>query len=130
MLTFKRLYEQTILDAETYVEIPILGKLKAKLDSGNEAYNVLHGIDLHGDGEYIIFQTVHDKRVRKRAHKTIDIHIGSGNIERRPVILLDIILNGRRYESIPFSIADRSQNAEPVLIGAPFIKDIGALIKV
>lgn len=107
-----------------------IGLIKAKIDSGNEAYNVLHGINTNINGDTVTFTTVNDKKMSAPLIDTTVIHIGSGVKEERPVVALNIKLKGMTYQNIPFSLADRSENEEPVLVGEPFIRDIGALIDV
>jgi hypothetical protein len=107
-----------------------IGSVSAKIDSGNEAYNVLHGINTNIAGNEVSFITVNDKRVTAPLVDTTVIHIGSGVKEERPVVALNIKLKDKIYRNIPFSLADRSENDEPVLVGEPFIRDINALIDV
>ena len=107
-----------------------VGKCLAKIDSGNEAYNVLHGVDVViGDKEFTC-TTLNDKQIRKPLISTIQINIGSGIKEERPVTTFDIVLDGKTYKNIPFSISDRTENEEKVLVGEPFIRDLNALIDV
>jgi hypothetical protein len=107
-----------------------VGKCLAKIDSGNEAYNVLHGVDIvMGDKEFTC-TTLDEKQIRKPLISTIQINIGSGIKEERPVTTFDIVLDGKTYKNIPFSISDRTENEEKVLVGEPFIRDLNALIDV
>ena len=112
------------------IEIQDVGKVESKVDSGNGAYNVLHGVDFKRRGTNIIFITVNGRRLKKQVIDNIIIHIGSGNKEERPVVLFDIIFDGQRYEDVPFSIANRSENEYPVLIGKDFISKTEKLIDV
>ena len=112
------------------IKIKDIGDVDAKVDSGNGAYNVLHGVNFETRGKNIIFSTVNNKRVKKQIVDTIIIHIGSGNKEERPVVLFDIIFDGQKYADVPFSIADRSENEYPVLIGKEFVSKIDKLIDV
>jgi len=112
------------------ITIDGIGEIDAKVDSGNEAFNVLHGTDVKIDGDNVTFNCVNDQQISKPLNDTIVIHIGSGVKEERPVVLFDIVLQGKTYQAVPFSIADRSENEEPVLVGEPFIKSINALIDV
>jgi hypothetical protein len=112
------------------IKIKDIGDVDAKVDSGNGAYNVLHGVNFETRGKNIIFSTVNNKRVKKQIVDTIIIHIGSGNKEERPVVLFDIIFDDEKYTDVPFSIADRSENEYPVLIGKEFVSKIDKLIDV
>lgn len=133
MKTFKEFIkeaERPILSVTEEIEIEDIGRISAKIDSGNEAYNVLHGVNLSIKDGQVTFTTVNDKTVTVPLKDTINIHIGSGVKEDRPVVEFNIGLHGKRYANVPFSIADRSENSEPILIGEPFIKKINALIDV
>lgn len=130
METFKEFYEKPVFGVNELIEIDGLGKIKAKIDSGNEAYNVIHGVDVSEEGENVSFTTVNNKRMTRPRKGEIKIHIGSGVKEDRPIVLIDIKINGKMYKSVPFSIADRSENEDPILVGEPFLKKLNALIDV
>jgi hypothetical protein len=119
-----------ILGVTEVIDIKNIGMVEAKIDSGNEAYNVLLGLDIKHHGRDCSFTTVNNKRITLPCTGKVDINIGSGNIESRPTVELDFTLQGKQYTGITFSLADRSQNDQPVLIGEPFIKKINALIDV
>ena len=108
-----------------------LGPIEAKVDSGNGAYNVLHGQNIQEveDGQ-ISFDTVNEKTLTKPVKEYIDINIGSGNIETRPVVEFDIEIGGESYPNTKFSIGDRSSNEYKILLGKDFIEQLGGLIDV
>jgi hypothetical protein len=112
------------------IHIHGIGILKAKTDTGNSAHNVLHGI-LKGEKEgQVTFETENGETLTLPYEDEIKIHIGSGNKENRPVVKLDVSLNGKTYKGVPFSIADRSENEYKVLLGKDFIKANGGLVDV
>lgn len=126
MLSFKDFYKENnqILRLYEDIEIEGVGSLKAMSDSGNSAYNVLDGRDVMINGENVSFVTT-DKNLPitdKKVVDTIKIHIGSGVNEDRPVVLFNIKFAGGEYKNIPFSIADRSDNDTPVLLGKEFFE--------
>lgn len=131
MITFRE-YTQNrlILHVLERMEIEGVGAVMAKIDSGNEAYNVLHGTNIRCENGSVSFTTVGGKNITKQLKDTIIIHIGSGVKEERPLVNFNIKLQNKTYSNITFSIADRSENEEPVLVGEPFIRDINALIDV
>jgi hypothetical protein len=132
MKSFKEFTEnRPVLGVTEVINIDGIGEVEAKIDSGNEAYNVLLGIDIkrNEDGT-CAFTTVNNKTLTLPCGDDIDINIGSGNIEKRPTVKLTFSLQDKTYEDIIFSLADRSQNEQPVLIGEPFVKKINALIDV
>ena len=120
-----------VLGVTEYITIDGIGSVVAKIDSGNEAYNVLHGVDIeHNGNNTVTFTTINDKKITLPITGSIDINIGSGNIESRPTVVLDIILKNKHYKDITFSIADRADNEQQILIGEPFIKRLNALVDV
>lgn len=131
----KVLLERLVIGLEEPVLIKGLGELSAKIDSGNGGYNVIHGTDFHQQGSELMFTTVdgsgNEKKIQSKIIDTIDINMGGGNIESRPVIELDIKFAGEDYKKIPFSVSDRSTNTNPILISKGFVeKELEALIDV
>lgn len=112
------------------IYIEDIGEVDAKIDSGNGAYNVINGEVISKRGDNIIVKTIGGKKLKKKVVDTIIIHIGSGVKEDRPVVLFDIKLGDEEYKDVPFSIADRSENEYPVLIGKLFLSKIDKLIDV
>ena len=112
------------------IYIEDIGEVDAKIDSGNGAYNVINGEVISKRGDNIIVKTIGGKKLKKKVVDTIIIHIGSGVKEDRPVVLFDIKLGDDEYKDVPFSIADRSENEYPVLIGKLFLSKIDKLIDV
>lgn len=106
-----------------------IGNLKAKTDTGNEAHNVIHGTDIKIEGENVSFNTGKN-RVTMPLKDTIKIHIGDGNVQDRPVVICTCTVNGKKYNNVPFSVSDRTENTYKVLLGAPFIKTVGGVVNV
>ena len=109
---------------------PILRNINAKIDSGNDGVNVLHGKILKENEDFVIFKTINNKILKMNKIENIIIHIGSGNKEVRPVVEFDVEFLNKKYQKIPFSIADREENEEPILICKDFISLTNALINV
>ena len=131
----KVLLERLVIGLEEPVLVKGLGELSAKIDSGNGGYNVIHGTDFHQQGDKLMFTTHdsfgHDKKIQAKVIDTIEINMGGGNIETRPVIELDIKFAGEDYKKIPFSVSDRSTNSNPILISKGFVEnELEALIDV
>jgi hypothetical protein len=112
------------------IEIEGIGMVKAKTDTGNSAHNVLHGLVKEKNMGKVVFETVDGKVVEFPYEDEIKIHIGSGNKEYRPVVKFNISINGQKYDSVPFSIADRSENEYKALLGEEFIKSNGGLVDI
>lgn len=129
------LLERLVIGLEEPVLIKGLGELSAKIDSGNGGYNVIHGTDFHQQGDELMFTTHdsfgHEKKMQAKVIDTIEVNMGGGNIENRPVIELDIKFAGEDYKKIPFSVSDRSTNTNPILISKGFVEnELEALIDV
>lgn len=139
MITFKKFFESNkplgLIETITFKE---LGPIEAKIDSGNGAYNVLHGVNLEYSGlddnyegkSHVTFETVDGKTIKKRVVEFIDINIGSGNIEERPVVEFDIEIGDKVYPATKFSIGNREENEYKILVGKDFIEQLGGLIDV
>lgn len=112
------------------IHIHGIGTLKAKTDTGNSAHNVLHGIVKGEKNGQITFESESGEMITLPYEDAIKIHIGSGNKEHRPVVKLDVSLNGKTYKNVPFSIADRTENEYKVLLGKDFIKANGGIVDV
>ena len=124
-----------VIGLEEPILIKGVGEIIAKVDSGNGGYNVIHGEDLTVQGDILTFKTVNkdgdDRRVSKKIKETINVNIGGGHIQERPVVELDVQFGGQDYKKIPFSVTDRSGNDNKVLISKDFVgKELDALIDV
>jgi hypothetical protein len=111
------------------IEIVGAGKSVAKVDTGNEAYNVLHGVEIEIKNNSVRFKTVNDSILTRPLLGDVEINIGSGNMEKRPVVQIDFVIKGKKFTK-PFSLADRSTNDEPILLGELFLSEIDAVVDV
>lgn len=132
MKNFKEyLEEKTVLGLIEFFDIDGVGKIPAKLDSGNGAYNVLHGEDIQEQGNKVFFKTVNGKTLLKDKKGEITINVGAGNTEHRPIVNFDFKIGNKEFKDIPFSLGNRSSNLYKILVGKDFIeKDLDALIDV
>jgi len=123
--------ERNIINLVETIDIEGVGSIKAMADSGNSAYNVLDGRDLEVNNKKVRFVTTEKSlQIEKDIIDTIVIHIGSGVNENRPVVHFNIIFKGKKYNNVKFSVADRSKNETPVLLGRDFLSSLNALINV
>lgn len=131
MQSFRDFYtEKTVIGLTEWVTLAGIGKVLAKVDSGNGAHNVIHGEDITQQGNKILFTTCNNKKVSKNIEETININIGSGHVEERPVVLFRMKVGDKEFDNIPFSVANRHNNEHKILIGKDFIKQLDALIDV
>lgn len=127
MVNFKTFFETHVLKLYETVYLDGLGELKAMSDSGNSAYNVLDGrnVEFYDNDKKVRFtSTENNYPVDKNVVETIKIHIGSNVNENRPVVLFDIKFKGNEYKNIQFSVADRSGNETPILLGREFFETL------
>lgn len=130
MKTFKQFFEKTVIGLIERINLHGIGPVDAKIDSGNGAYNVLHGEDIVRQGNKVMFKTVDGKKIVKDVKEIITINVGAGNTEERPVVLFRMDFGGETFDNIPFSIGNRGSNEYKILIGKDFIKQLDALIDV
>lgn len=132
MRSFSRFYvEKVVLGLEEIVYIDGVGQMRAKLDTGNGAFNVIHGENIKVDNGIVRFTTDKGVVLEKPISDTILINVGAGHKEERPVILLNVKIGNKGFKEIPFSISNRAENTHKILIGKQFIEnELDALIDV
>jgi hypothetical protein len=132
MKKFKQYFEEkTVLGLIEFFHIDGVGKVAAKLDSGNGAFNVLHGEDIQLQGDKVFFRTVNGRTLVKDKKDSITINVGAGNTEDRPVVEFDMTVGDQEFKGVPFSIGNRSTNVFKILVGKEFIEqELDALIDV
>ena len=75
MKTFLQFVEEkSVLGLIEFFNFEGLGKIPAKLDSGNGAYNVLHGEDIQEQGDKVFFTTVNGRKLLLPKVDQIDIN--------------------------------------------------------
>ena len=132
MKKFKQFFiEKQVLGLVEFFDLDGVGKVPAKLDSGNGAYNVLHGEDIQIQGDKVFFRTENGKTLLKDRKGEITINVGAGNTEDRPVVEFDFSIGNKQFTDIPFTLSDRSTNLYKILVGKEFIEnELDALIDV
>jgi len=108
--------------ASAKIKLEEIGKTEARLDTGNESHNVLHAENMKMlSGGRVQFETINGIILTKKIVDKQLINTGGGNTERRPVIILDLSIGKTKYKNAKFTLADRSENDFPVLIGRKFL---------
>jgi len=124
MKKFKQFFiEKQLFGLIEFFDIDGIGKVPAKLDSGNGAYNVIHGEDIQIQGEKVFFRTVNNKTLLKDKKGEITINVGAGNTEDRPIVEFDFTIGEKVFTGIPFTLSDRATNLYKILVGKDFIID-------
>ena len=123
--------EKQVLGLIEFFDVDGIGKIPSKLDSGNGAFNVIHGEDIQVQGNKVHFKTVNNKRLMKDKVDNIVINVGAGNTEERPVVNFDLKIGNKEFKDVPFSVGNRSTNLFKILVSKEFIENhLDALIDV
>ena len=132
MKKFNRFFlEKQVLGLIEFFDVDGIGKIPSKLDSGNGAFNVIHGEDIQVQGDKVLFKTVNNKHLMKDKVDDIIINVGAGNTEERPVVEFDLKIGNKEFTKIPFSVGNRTSNLYKILVSKDFIeKELDALIDV
>jgi len=132
MKKFKQFFiEKQVFGLIEFFDLDEVGRIPAKLDSGNGAYNVLHGVDIQTQGNKVFFRTENGKTLLKDKKGEITINVGAGNTEDRPIVEFDFRIGNKEFKDIPFTLSDRSTNLYKILVGKEFIEnELDALIDV
>jgi len=132
MKKFNRFFlEKQVLGLIEFFDVDGIGKIPSKLDSGNGAFNVIHGEDIQIQGDKVHFKTVNNKRLMKDKVDDIIINVGAGNTEERPVVEFDLKIGNKEFKGIPFSVGDRTTNLFKILVSKDFIEnELDSLIDV
>jgi len=103
------------------IDIVGVGVFSAKLDTGNESYNVLHVESISEKDGKVSFTTA-GKKFTKPIVSHVKIRTSSASDpERRPVVELDLKFRNRNFKNVRFSLVSRAKNKYPVLIGSKFL---------
>jgi len=118
-------WQATLKDIGSVEEVSIegIGSMDARVDTGNEGYNVLHATDIDTENGEVRFVTDTGVQMSLPKRGTVTINVGSGVREDRPVVEIDMSMGRKKYKNVKFSLADRNENDFPVLIGMKFLKD-------
>lgn len=132
MISFSRYFYESTEEFTQREKVKILGvgEYVAKVDSGNDGYCVLHGDNIAINGEEVSFDTFEGKTIKKPLIDTIKVNVGAGTHEDRPVVEFDIEIKKELHKKVKFSIGNRKNNDEKVLIGLKFLKPIKAVIEI
>lgn len=132
MISFSRYFYENTEEFSQREKVKILGvgDYIAKVDSGNDGYCVLHGDNISINGEEVSFDTSEGKTIKKPLIDTIKVNVGAGTHEERPVVAFDIEIKKETHKNVKFSIGNRKNNDEKVLIGLKFLKPIKAVIEI
>lgn len=127
MISYKKYYESVVLGVVEPIFIEEVGEMEAKIDSGNEGYNVLGSTGVTKENDKVRFQA-NGKTIVKKIKEAVEVHVGAGVVEPRYVVEFNVKFKGQFYENVPFSLAKREDKDYKVLVGEPFLTKIDAQI--
>ena len=132
MISFSRYFYENSDEFSQKENVKILGvgNYMAKIDSGNDGYCVLHGDNISINGNEVSFDTIDGNNIKKQIIDTIKVNVGAGTHEDRPVVEFDIEIKNEIHKNVKFSIGNRKDNDEKVLVGLKFLKPIKAVIEI
>jgi len=128
-MRFKQYYEQQqVIGTVEEVEIEGVGRVSARIDTGNTGFNVLHAVNIDNLLSHKVrFETIDNKTLVKPIAGEISILAGK-ETQKRFVVHFNLRIGSKFFENTPFSLSDRSANEEKVLIGEPFLKKMEAMV--
>lgn len=101
------------------VNIESMGDMKAKMDTGNGAYCVIHADKWNIHDKYVTWHHL-DKEYEHKLNGMKTVRT-MGTLEERPVVLLNLTFNGDTYKDVKFTISNREQMSTPILLNRYFI---------
>lgn len=94
--------------------------IEGKIDTG-AAQSSMHATEIEVANGQVTF--VHgENRYRVAVHQSQDVSSADGGTQSRPVILLNVTINGKNIPEVPVNLNDREQMPQKFLIGQDIIK--------
>ena len=109
------------------IEIPGIGKMVAKFDTGNGSASCsIQADDAKEDKGNLIWK-VGNKKFKNKIIGYSSTEVGK-NIEKRPIIEIDIMLNGSIAKKVKVSPIDRTSKTTPFLANRDLMKNLGVIV--
>jgi RimK family alpha-L-glutamate ligase len=123
------MYSPTIVGRRETLSVEGIGPLVGKFDTGNMVVNSIHADNYQINGDTVTW-THGGKTFTNKVVDILTVLQGAiaHDVEKRPMIELDIEFMGKRYPKRRFTLDDRSQKGTPVLVGVPFMKEFGIVV--
>lgn len=113
------------------IEIDGIGELHARFDTGNGASSSsLDAQDIKVNGSKVTWVTMGKRMSGTKVDQTrIKRNDGSDEeLDKRPIVELDVTFEGVNYPAVPFNLNDRSHKSTPVLINKDFMIRSGSVV--
>lgn len=111
------------------LNIEAIGEMDAKMDTGNGSYCVIHAEKWEINGSYVTW-THKGVEYEHKLETTKDVTRGGvrGEIEKRPVVLLNVTFNGDTYKDVRFTISNREKMTTPILMNRNFLRKANLVV--
>jgi len=109
------------------IKIPGIGEMIAKFDTGNGSKScTIHADSIKKDGEKLIW-SLGDKEFTSDVIGYSMAEVGP-DIDKRPIIQLDIEFNAVRVKNVKVSPVDRTEKSTPFLVNRAFMRRLGLIV--
>ena len=124
----------TTIGQHTDIKLPLFNKeLTAKVDTGATTC-CLHGtnIKVNAAQNSVTFlnSDLSSNVINMSLKGEVDVHSADNGADKRPIVELDVVINGQVISKVEFNINDRSQMDTAVLIGQNLLKQGGFVVDV
>ena len=109
------------------IEIPGIGKMVAKFDTGNGSASCSIQADDAIEEKGNLIWKVGNKKFKNKIIGYSNTEVGK-NIEKRPIVEIDIMLNGLVAKGVKVSPIDRTSKTTPFLANRDLMKNLGVIV--
>ena len=109
------------------IEIPGIGKMVAKFDTGNGSASCSIQADDSKEDKGNLIWEVGNKKFKNKIVGYSNTEVGK-NIEKRPIVEIDIALNGLVVKGVKVSPIDRTSKTTPFLANRDLMKNLGVIV--
>ena len=109
------------------IEIPGLGSLVAKFDTGNSSKSCSIHADKIEEKDKTLIWTLNGTNFVHDILEYSETEVGY-EIHKRPIIKMDIIFNGVLVKNVKFSPTNRKNKTTPILINRAFMRRLGIVV--
>ena len=109
------------------IEIPQVGKMVAKFDTGNgSSASSIHADEITEDGDNLTWK-IGDSVMGGKIVGRTKTEIGR-DTEVRPIVKMDIVFNGVKIPGVKVAPSDRISKSTPFLANRPLMKKLGVMV--
>jgi RimK family alpha-L-glutamate ligase len=109
------------------ITLPGVGDYVCKMDTGNGSKSFsIHGENAEVDGKYLTYE-MNGTKYRDKIVDYANTIVGD-KVDKRPIILKDLIFAGKLVPKVPVSIVDRTEKSTPALANRKFMDRLGITV--